>query len=311
MKHRKMFLRTGRALLALAALGSTALAQRGARGDFGIFRPRIDTTFAFDKTGDLTVTAGAGEVRITGWARPDIRIVAVRQSGGMSMTASSSRVRVDARPQNMSRSRFEISVPIGVRVTVAALSATVDVSGTQGEINITTTRGRVAASDGTGRSQIITTAGTITLQRFAGDTRVTAMTGPLEISEVSGSLTITTITAPATIERADLANLQFDAAQGNLDFSGRLSSQGTHHIETWGGNVELRFPGDFGATINLETLNGKLHTDFPVTMQPRGNDRRGSDDRQQYTINGGGAVVSVSTLNGGLFLRKISASNGR
>lgn len=276
-----------------------------------MLRQRIDTTFAFDKSGDLTVTAGAGEVRITGWARPDIRIVAIRESGGLSLNASSSRVRVDARPQNMSRSRFEISVPIGIRVTVAGLSATVDVSGTQGEINVTTTRGRIAASDGSGHSQVVTSAGNVTLQRFSGDTRVTAMTGPLTISEVTGNLSITAITAPTTIERADLANLQFEAAQGNLDFAGRLAASGKHQIETWGGSVELRFPQDFGATLEMESLNGKLHADIPVTLRPRGEGRNDRDDRQQYLINGGGALISVSTLNGGVFLRKMTTANRR
>lgn len=151
----------------------------------------------------------------------------------------------------------------------------------------------------------------MTLQRFSGDTHVESMTGPVTISEIDGDVSLTTITAPTKIERADLTNLSVDAAQGNLDFSGRLSAQGKHRIETFGGNVELRLPADFAATIEMESLNGKLHTDIPVVMRPRTATNQGRTERQQYTLNGGGALITISTFNGGVFLRSPAASTRR
>jgi DUF4097 and DUF4098 domain-containing protein YvlB len=199
-----------------------------------------------------------------------------------------------------------------VRVVATTNSGSIDVSGTQSDLTLRTVSGRISASDGAGNSRINTAAGRITLQRFSGETRIGTMTGPLSISEIGGELSLTTITAPTTIERADLANLTVEAAQGNFDFAGRLSPQGKHHIETFGGTVEFRFPSDFAATIVMESLNGKLHADVPVTLISRRDNNRGrASDSQQFTINGGGTLISISTLNGGVFLRRPPASERR
>jgi hypothetical protein len=275
-------------------------------------RQRIDSTFAFSRTGELSISVRGGEVRVTGWARNDARVVAIGDRGTITMDASSSRIQLGVRPQTMSRAQFEINVPIGVRVNVSAASANIDVSGTRGELSLTTVNGKITASDGAGRTRIGTAAGTVELQRLSGESHVGSMTGPITITEIDGELSLTTITAPAKIRQADLSGLTVEAAQGNLDFSGRLSAQGKHNIETFGGNVELHFPADFAATIDMESLNGKLRTDFDVTMRPRntaGQARTG--ERQQYTINGGGALITISTFNGGVFLRRLAASTRR
>jgi DUF4097 and DUF4098 domain-containing protein YvlB len=297
--------------VAAASLAYTAEAQRtGQRRDGA---QRIDTTFAFNRNGEFRISVGGGEIRVTAWARSDVRVIAVGERGVISMETSPNSARIQVRPAGTSRARFEIRVPIGVRVLATTVGADVDVSGTQAELSLSTVTGRITASDGNGRSHIETAAGSVALQRFSGETRVGSMTGPITIDEIGGDLFLTTITAPTVIERADLTNLTVEAAQGNIDFSGRLSARGRHRIETFGGNIELRLPADLGATIDMESLNGKVHAvDFPVTMRARPATARGREsDRQEYTINGGGARISISTLNGGVFLRKLAAANRR
>lgn len=106
-------------------------AQRPGRGTPA--RQRIDSTFAFNKSGELSISVRGGEIRVTGWARNDARVIAISETGRITMDASSSRIRLDVRPQIGGRAQFEISVPIGVRVNVSAVTADIDVSGTRGE----------------------------------------------------------------------------------------------------------------------------------------------------------------------------------
>src|SRR6185503_4154791 len=100
-------------------------------------RQRIDTTFAFSKGGELRVSVRGGDVRVTGWARNDARISATGERGTITMDASSSRIVLDVRRQNTS-TKFEINVPIGVRVSVSGARANIDVSGTRSELSLTT-----------------------------------------------------------------------------------------------------------------------------------------------------------------------------
>jgi hypothetical protein len=300
---------TLRTLLCCMALAApvTALAQRGPN------RQRIDTTVAFSGNGEVTVSANDGSVRITGWARNSVRVTGSAERAGLRTTVTTGIVRVEVRPRNGS-AQLELYVPIGVRVRTSTRTADINVSGTQGDISITTAGGRITVSDGKGMSSIDAGAGRVTMQRFSGKTSVRTLTGSVNINEISGDLDITTITAPTTITSADLSSLRFEGGQGSLDFSGVLAAPGQHRIETLGGSVNLRFPGDFAATIAVASHNGRLHAvDFPVTLRPSGRGRRDEDheDRQEFTINGGGTLISISTFNGGVFLRRLGAQNGR
>jgi hypothetical protein len=301
-----MMLRT---LLCVAALAAPVVlhAQRGAN------RQRIDTTVAFGSSGEVTVSANDGSVRITGWARNNVRVVGSADRAGLRTTFSAGVARVEIRPRSGS-AQLELYVPIGVRVRTSTRTADINVSGTQGDVSITTAGGRITVSDGKGVSSIEAGAGRVTLQRFSGKTSVSTLTGSVNIDEITGELAITTITAPTVITRGELTSLRFEGGQGSLDFSGVLAPPGRHNIETLGGSVNLRFPPDFAATIGLATHNGRLHAvDFPVTMRPNSGSGRveRDEDRQEFTINGGGTLISISTFNGGVFLRRLGAQNRR
>lgn len=297
------------ALLATVVAPMVAGAQRGRTQRQVVVRQRIDSTFAFNKSGELRISVPGGEIRVTGWARNEARVVGSSDRGRINLVASPNQIRIEMQPASMANARFEINVPIGVRVVASSRGADIDVSGTQAGMTLTTINGEIAASDGSGQSRIETAAGEISIQRFSGETRVRSMTGPVSISEITGDLVLTTLAGPSEVERADIANLTVDAAQGNFEFAGRLSAQGTHRIETFGGSIELHLPSDFAATIGMESLSGKLHADFPVTLKPRtGSGQALATEWQQYTINGGGTLISISTLNGGVFLRRLAAN---
>ena len=60
-------------------------------------RDRIDTTFAFDKTGDIQLSLPAGSIRVTGWARNEVRISAASDRWMIRLSASHDHVSLDTR----------------------------------------------------------------------------------------------------------------------------------------------------------------------------------------------------------------------
>lgn len=306
---------TGAAIagIALAMPAPTPLAAQRDRGR-GEDRSRIDTTFAFDKTGEVNLSLPAGEIRVTAWARPEVRVMATSERGVISSSFSPSRLRLEVRSRgNAGQTRFEVTVPVGVRVSASVASGDINISGTRGPLSLSSASGAITASDGTGRSEIETAAGRITLQRLDGTTRVSAMSGRIEITEIAGDLEIEAVSGSVRIERASLANLRSESVAGSLDFAGTLGAQGRHEIQTVSGEITLRFPANFAATLELDSFRGELQSpDFPVTLRPSGgNDRGRNSERQQYSINGGGARISIETFSGGVFLRKLGATERR
>ena len=306
----------GRLALASAVLAMPAVAalpaqqERERSGD----RSRIDTTFAFDKTGEVNLSLPAGEIRVTAWTRAEVRVTASSERGVISSSFSPNRLRLEVRSRgNTGQTRYEVTVPIGVRVSASVASGTINVSGTRGTLSLTSASGTITASDGAGRSEIETAAGRVVLQRLDGTTRVSAMSGQVEIADVTGDLEIEAVSGAVKIERASLENLRSETVAGSFDFAGTLAVRGRHEIQTVSGAVTLRFPASFAATVELASFRGELQSpDFPVTLRPTGgNDRGRNSERQQYSINGGGAHISIETFNGGVFLRKIGATERR
>src|SRR5437868_5681609 len=70
----------------LVAFGSTSAAAQHGRRDYDRdYRSSVDTTFSFDRRGQVSLTLGAGDIVVTGWSRDQIRIHATSDNGGVRL----------------------------------------------------------------------------------------------------------------------------------------------------------------------------------------------------------------------------------
>lgn len=125
-----------------------------------------------------------------------------------------------------------------------------------------------------------------------GDVDIRDLGGPVEVATVNGSIDLGT----RDVAEATTVNGSIDARLG----TGRLP----HDLEfrTVNGSVTVTMPEGAGAEVLAESLNGEFDSDFPVTVASR---IRGH--RLRGTIGGGGARLSLATVNGSLALRRQSA----
>jgi hypothetical protein len=56
------------------------------------------------------------------------------------------------------------------------------------------------------------------------------------------------------------------------------------------------------ARFSIETFNGELDSDFPVTLQPNRDRRAGQ--RLEFSVGSGEARVIVESFNGGINIRR-------
>jgi len=105
-----------------------------------------------------------------------------------------------------------------------------------------------------------------------GDLEVTTTGGPVNATNINGSV------------RARLGRLESDS---RMDFT------------TVNGNVVVEFSGDFGADVDLQTVNGSLNTNFEMTISGR------LDPKHLRTHIGrpGGPRIRLETVNGSVELR--------
>jgi DUF4097 and DUF4098 domain-containing protein YvlB len=299
-----------RTLLLAALLLGPPFQALTAQRRFSEERRRIDTLVPFTKAGGIELELVNGDIVVTGWARDEAKILATTETGVIDAVITSTSIELEMnRP---GRARYELMVPIGARVSAATRGGLITISGTKGTVSVESHAGVVEVSDVDGQLDVEVLGGRVTLQRVRGASTVEMMGGSVSLSEVSGDLELEMTAGSARITGADLANFDFRSAMGGLDFSGVLAAQGRHHVETTGGRIVLAFPPTFGAALELETWNGQFHPEgFAVTLQPGGSGGRGRAQRQQFTINGGGARISIETNSGDVYLRRIGATTRR
>jgi len=130
--------------------------------------------------------------------------------------------------------------------------------------------------------------------RFVGRT----VNGGIEASGITADAEAHTVNGGVKLEatgtaRAETVNGGITARLGRTDWTGALS------LKTVNGGIEMTMPEGLNADVKASTVNGGIDTDFPLTVTGRISRRK-----LEGTIGSGGRLLELSTVNGGIELRK-------
>ncbi len=188
------------ALCSLAASAGQAGAQR--RTQLRSERERIDTTFAFDKNGSVTLTATSGDIVVTGGR-------ATRESTSRHERRRQHPPRRVSEPRDRSRtaSRRDALRGLGAlwrprhraqRSRATSRSATraagrsprqngdIDVDDVNGHLDVNTLSGDITARDVTGDVEIATISGDVKIFNVRGNVDVGTVSGDIDLRGVTG-----------------------------------------------------------------------------------------------------------------------------
>jgi hypothetical protein len=139
----------------------------------------------------------------------------------------------------------------------------------------------------------------ITVENVDGDIEANCTNGRVVLTNVSGSVVAHSLNGGITAT--------LDRVRGDKPMS----------FSTLNGNIDVTLPADVKARLKFKVDNGEVFTDFDMkteapskaTVEEPKTERRGryriSVDRTVYgTVNGGGAEISFTSLNGRVYLRK-------
>lgn len=270
-------------------------------------RQRIDTSFTFEKNGAVDLGLVSGDIIVTGWNKPEVKILATIETGYFEFSPSPSRVRISARSRRgrMGDQRIEISVPIGTEVKASTVSGNVAVRGTAGRVQASSVSGDLDVRDAVDEIEIHTTSGDLRAEKLRGRIRANTTSGDLVLDDVNGDLRFHTVSGTLRA-RGALTGLEFESVSGDLEFRGDIKNEGTYTAHTHSGDIRLTLPANLAANLDVGTFSGDLRTEFPLTLQPgESASRRGR--QMQTTINGGGARITLSTFSGDITIEKGAA----
>jgi DUF4097 and DUF4098 domain-containing protein YvlB len=305
----------GAALALTAVAPVVAGAQRGndrsREREFQEAQSRVDTTFAFSRTGVVDLTQISGDVVVTTWDRAEARVRAYAERGRVRTGFSSSRLSLDIESVRgrVGDSRFEVTVPVGVRVVARSTSGDVSVRGTKGPVNATSTSGDVEVTDAADRVVIESVSGDVRASQLSGEIRSESVSGTIEIRDASGDIHAETTSGDVSLTRIVSRNVVTTTVSGEIEYEGTIDAAGRYEFHAHSGDVRLEIPEATSAQFTVETFSGSLDTEFSLTLQP-GQRSTSRPRRFEFTLGSGSARVIAESFSGDIVLVK-RARSGR
>lgn len=266
------------------------------------YASRIDTTFAFDRRGTLVIVAGGGEVDVTAWDRPQIRVRARSERSALRLDATSTRVSLDIARQRGGDTRFEITVPVGVRVSARSTNGDIVIAGTKGAVEARTQNGDLSVSDVGEVVDLNTYSGDVTARGIVGNIEITTLSGEVMLSDVKGDVDATSVSGDLDLRNVTAKYVRVKSTSGDITFDGAVDNAGRYELGTHSGSVYFTMPQGTGALMTVATYSGSIDSDFPITLKP-GEHGIGSSKRFTFEIGKGDARVSAESFSGDITIR--------
>jgi DUF4097 and DUF4098 domain-containing protein YvlB len=298
------------ALPFLLVAAGTAQGQRHRSYDRD-YRSSVDTTFGFNNRGLVSLTLGSGEIVVTAWSRDEIRIHATSENGGVRLDANGSRVSLELNGGygRGGDSRFEVTVPVGVRIVARAQSGDIAIAGTQGEVDARSQSGDIKVDDVANRLDIGTLSGDIEARAISGDVQIKSVSGDIRVSDFKGDFEGETVSGSIELHNAGGRYVRSHTTSGDLVYEGSIDPSGRYELSAHSGDIRLSIPSNTSAQLSVSTWSGTLDSDFPITLRP-GEHGIGSGQAKRFTfdIGGGAARIAAETFSGDITISSRGSS---
>jgi hypothetical protein len=268
----------------------------------------VDIRRAVTPTASVRITGAFAELRIRGWTKDSVVItgtipVDARFGGGfMSPTAAGSpgaKFYLET-SSGIPAGKLELRVPVSARVWAKSGSATIDVEGVTGGLDLNIIGGSVHVAGNPHELTVESMDGAVSVDGSPSWVRLKTATGDIVFnggSEDAGLATVSgTIRVPAG--RFDRARIQ--SVTGAVDFAGDVARGGSLDIDTHGGAIDLRLPRTIAADFDIATVAGTVENALTKRAALPGREGRGQEIG--FTTGGGGARIYVRSFKANIRL---------
>jgi DUF4097 and DUF4098 domain-containing protein YvlB len=285
----------------LALLAATAALPAAAQD-------AVDEKVQAAPDGVVMIEAAAGSVRVEGWERNEVAVSGALGSGsdGVRVRGQGRKTRVEVEPSvhhHMGHADLLVRVPAGSQVNVESFQARVEVNGVKGAVKVETVNGSVSITGAAEQVSAESVNGGVTVRGRSARIHAESVNGPVSVSEPGPDLQAGNVNGPLTITGSrGLTRAKLENVNGSIHFEGELAARGALDAETVGGRVELVLSTQ-AADIEVSTFNGTIVNNMSAATPRKLPEEDGEMGRELvFSVGGGGARVTVRTLNGRIVL---------
>jgi DUF4097 and DUF4098 domain-containing protein YvlB len=236
----------------------------------------------------LRLRVQSGEIEVAPADKPQIAatISGTRLSGDLQLVQYGNRVELRASGQSIKRGNVWVEVPWGTNVEVDSTSGDVTTRGVGGDVRVRTMSGDVKVQN----------ARKIDVETISGDVQVDA-TAKARLHTVSGNVVAATADPAAQIE--------FESASGNLDWTG-VCAKGCHlAVQTVSGDVKLNVDPKSSFELAYSSHSGELRDELKLQMKRAPNRKHGEPGVWAEAMYGSGdGLIECDAFSGDLQIRR-------
>jgi DUF4097 and DUF4098 domain-containing protein YvlB len=266
---------------------------------------RLDTTVRIERGGTVDLSLISGTIKVTGWDRPDVKVVASLESGTLDFDANPSRVSLSVdhsedrrghHHNDVGEARYEVSVPRGVKLILEGVSGDVTASGSRGEIEASSVSGNVRVTEGVGQVNAEAVSGSVTVSQVNGNLRAESVSGDVRADNVTGNVQASSVSGDLRLSGVRSRDVRTETVSGEVTYTGTIEPNGKYSFESHSGTIRLNIPKNAGAQVSVETFSGDISTPFPMLVRPSQSRRR--EGHMEFTIGDGRARITAQTFSG-------------
>ncbi len=310
-----------RLILPAILLPVTVLLSGCNPADFGSSeRYKADIHYTLKPTERLNIETFNGEVEVAGWDEASIEVTGEKYAntqGGLDSikidvheSASISEIHV-TRPHSIhlnQGTRLLIRAPRKTVIDRAVSSnGAIRIHDMTSEARVETSNGAVHIENVTGNVNAHTSNGAIELDSVTGKLTLKTSNGRVRAEEITGQCEAETSNGPVALRFKDAPEgpVRVHTSNGSVDLTLNKSPKNSVTAETSNGSITVELPGNLAARLNAHTSGSNISSDFDVASS---GDSEKEKHRLEGNIGGGGPSIDLSTNNGGIHLRKTTAS---
>ena len=270
----------------------------------------FEDAMSIDSDASIRVYLEAGgSVRIVGWEHDSLQVSGTRTAGvgrvGFGGDESSAKVGYWPEPgsdADEGTADIVVHVPAMATVWVKLTTASVDITGVTGGLDVYTIKGDVRVSGSPSELSAESMGGRLDLSAAAPTVKAKTGSGPISFRGQSDNVTLVTVSGSITVTGPRLKWGYFESVKGDIVFQGELAKGSSVKFKNHSGDVELRLPEQVGAEFSVTTWEGDMSSEFAVDTATV-DERKGGKVRT-FTVGKGYASVEIQNFGGRVILRK-------
>jgi len=212
--------------------------------------------------GTVNLVNNAGVVNVHAGAGRQVILISVTRSPKIevdqSTTPDRQRVKINTHvlseqlpTDDEARVDYDVTVPVGVAVTITTATAPITVDGLRGDVVLASETGQIVVRNiSKAHVHIRGVAAPITLSGIAnGHVEITSSGGAVELRNVAGPL------------------VSVGTTSGNIVYQGDCSGGGTYTLATHSGAIDVTLPETASVDLSARSISGFVENDFPLQQK--------------------------------------------